>query len=319
LKKAKTATTRVIPTKKQRSKQIRVLKRKKTKTGGSDMKNQVDLKQLREIDIQCLCGLQGFKQDANDPRQYKKEGYRITIKGFAWYDHEASKGGGGAINLVMHLMNCTFNDAVEFLASQDLSAVTLTKTEPSKKQASGNSYVPVRFNDNLAHVMDYLTIKRGINPALVKWCVDKGIIYADGFKNCVFLYGANGCELRGTSKIKWRAAHGRLEQPFLLPCANTSTIAIVENAIDALSYRQIHKSHAVAAIGGNANKTIMTRVVELVKSRWNLELASAFDNDIGGETAHAALLKIAEEHGIKDKVYRVKPMTKDWNEDVLSD
>lgn len=280
------------------------------------MKTDDDLRRLREIDLTKICAIHNLQQDANDLKQFKNDSHRITLKNFGWYDHTAAKGSGGAINLVMHLRHLTFNEAITFLESQDLSTVTTTRTTHDNKQTSGISYVPVPFNDNLTHVINYLTIKRGINPALIQWCVNKGIIYADGFKNCVFMYGPKGCELRGTSKTKWRAAHGRLEQPFLLPCANTDTIAIVENAIDALSYRQIHKSHAVAAIGGNANKTIMTRVIELVKSRWNLEIASAFDNDSGGETAHAALLKIAEEHGIKDKVYRLKPTTKDWNDDL---
>lgn len=276
-----------------------------------------NLKQLRELDLGNVCAWAGLKQDSGDKRQFKGNGYRININGFSWYDHEAGRGGGGAINLTMHLRHCAFNDAVEYLASQDLSTVVVTKTEPSKKQASGNSYVPTRFDANLPHVINYLTQQRRINPALVQWCIDKGLIYADGFKNCVFMYGYVGCELRGTSKTKWRAAHGKLEQPFLLPCANTNTIAIVENAIDALSYREIHKSHAVAAIGGNANKTIMTGVVELVKSKWHLEIASAFDNDNGGETAHAMLLKIAEQHGVKEKVYRMKPNAKDWNDHLI--
>jgi Toprim-like/Protein of unknown function (DUF3991) len=280
------------------------------------MKNDDDLRRLRELDLTKICAIHDLKQDANEPRQFKNESHRITLKGFGWYDHKETKGGGGAINLVMHLRHLTFNEAMAFLESQDLSTITTTKTAPDNKQASGNSYVPTRFDANLQHVINYLTTTRGINPALVQWCVDKGIIYADGFKNCVFMYGPKGCELRGTSKTKWRAAHGRLEQPFLLPCANTSTIAIVENAIDALSYRQIHKSHAVAAIGGNANKTIMTWVVELVKSKWHIEIASAFDNDNGGDTAHAALLKIAEEHGVKDRIYRLKPTCKDWNDDL---
>jgi hypothetical protein len=281
------------------------------------MKNDDDLRRLREIDLTKICAIHDLKQDANDPRQFKNDSHRITLKGFGWYDHKETKGGGGAINLVMHLRHLTFTEAVTFLESQDLSNVATTKTAHDNKQAHGISYVPPRFDENLAHITDYLTTKRGINPALVQWCIDKGIIYADGFKNCVFMYGANGCELRGTNSKKWRAARGRLEQPFLLPCANTDTIAIVENAIDALSYRQIHKNHAVAAIGGNANKTIMTWVVELVKSKWHLEIASAFDNDSGGETAHAALLKIAEEYGIKDNVYRLKPTTKDWNDDLI--
>jgi hypothetical protein len=281
------------------------------------MNKQVDLKRLRELDLQCLCGLQGFKQDANDKKQYKKEGYRITINGFAWYDHEAGLGGGGAINLIMHLMNCTFNNAVEYLASQDLSAVTFTKTEPSQKQASGNSYVPVRFDENLPHVINYLTQQRGINPKLVQWCIDKGKIYADGFKNAVFMYGSGGCELRGTNQKKWRAGRGKLIAPFLLPSSKQANgvIAIVENAIDALSYRQIHNGQAVASIGGNANKTIMAVLVELAKTN-SLEIISAFDNDEGGETAHTALLKIAEGYGMDNRICRVKPTCKDWNDDL---
>lgn len=274
-----------------------------------------DLKDLRMLDLATLCAAYGLQQDINDRRQFKGDNHRITLNanGFAWYDHTEGTGGGGAINLAMHLYAMSFNDAVKWLESIDLSSVSVTKSKATPKQS--NSVIPVRFDSNLSHVMDYLTIKRGINAQLVAWCVDKGMIYADGYKNAVFMYGKTGCELCGTGNRKWKGARGTIEHGFLLPSKDIELagIALVESAIDALSYRQL-KKRAVVAIKGSSNDKIMRDIVQYTKTK-NVTIFSAFDNDKAGNSAHDNLKQITKQYG-HYLLVRDRPRLKDWNEDL---
>jgi len=271
-----------------------------------------NLKQLRETDLSTLCLWCGLQQDSGDKKQFKGDGFRINVTGFSWYDHESKCGNGGAINLLMHVKRLEFTQAVQLLETIDLGNVAVSKAY--RRVSEHTSQIPARYNDNMNHVFDYLNQQRGITAKLILWCIDSGMIYADGFKNAVFMYGKLGCELRGTGKKKWRSARGKLEQPFLLPCKNTKSIAIVESAIDALSYRQLH-NHAVASIGGNGNKKIITDLVNLAKAK-GLSLIGAFDNDNGGDTANSMLLSIAQQHDVT--VTQNRPIVKDWNQTLLN-
>lgn len=277
----------------------------------------MDIESLRQLDLTAVCSLLGLDRDNTDTQQFKTDGFRIDVNGLKWFDHNAQQGGGGAIDLTMHVKQLSFMNACKFLSSVSGEVATVTHTNTTAAPQR-TTKPPAPNNSNLPAVIAYLTDKRGLNVDLVQWCIDKGIIYADGFKNCVFMYGVNGCELRGTNSKKWRAARGKLENPFILPAKNASSLAIVESAIDALSFKQLHKRCpiAVAAIGGNANKTMMTKLVQSAIAN-NLNIYSSFDNDEGGETAHLMLEKIGKEYDIWGGTQRHKPWEKDWNDELM--
>lgn len=44
--------------------------------------------------------------------------FEILTTGLKWFDMRAEKGGGGAIDLVMHMMGLPFVDAVKFLTKR---------------------------------------------------------------------------------------------------------------------------------------------------------------------------------------------------------
>lgn len=44
--------------------------------------------------------------------------FEILTTGLKWYDTRAGKGGGGAIDLAMHLLGLSFVEAVRYLANQ---------------------------------------------------------------------------------------------------------------------------------------------------------------------------------------------------------
>jgi hypothetical protein len=268
------------------------------------------IEELRQLDLATVCQFLGLEQDTNDKKQFKNDGFRINVTGFKWYDHAAQKGGGGAIDLTMHIKNLSFMGACSLLGgvSGELPTATKTPKETATKP-------PEADNSHLLAVMAYLTDKRGLNADLVRWCIDKGLIYADTRRNCVFRYGMIGAELRGTGAVQWRSVYGTIEQGFILPAVAAVGVAVLESAIDALSYRQLHRNIITASIAGNGNHKAINHAVTLAKSK-NLPVLSAFDSDQGGDIADKILNDYAQKMGVP--VIQDRPTEKDWNEALLN-
>ena len=87
---------------------------------------------------------------------------------------------------------------------------------------------------------------------------------------------------------------------------------VVESAIDALSYKQLHLTNdLVISIGGNSNKEALQHAIDSAKTR-NVPLVSAFDSDKGGDIGHAHLTALSD-----ISVIRELPVFKDWNEQLV--
>lgn len=268
--------------------------------------------ELRELDLFGVCLLLNLEQDPSDKKQFKGDGFRVSLNGFKWYDHVGQKGGGGAIDLTMHVKNLSFKGACNFLGGvNELPTANAVKNTPkesaTKPPQPDNNYLPV--------VAAYLTTERGLNADLVNWCIERGLIYADSRRNCVFRYGTIGAELRGTGAVQWRSVYGTIEQCFILPATAAVGVAVLESAIDALSYRQLHRHTITASIAGNGNRKAINHAVTIAKSK-NLPVLSAFDSDKGGVIANGILSEYGAKLGVP--VIQDRPTAaKDWNECLL--
>jgi hypothetical protein len=274
----------------------------------------MNIEELRQLDLVAVCSFLGLEPDQNDSKQFKNDSFRINVTGFKWYDHAAQKGGGGAIDLTMHVKNLSFMGACSFLGgvSGELPTATPNTTKTPKETTTKP---PEADNSHLPAVMAYLTDLRGLNADLVRWCFEKGLIYADSRRNCVFRYGTIGAELRGTGAIQWRGVYGVIEQGFILPARAAVGVAVLESAIDALSYRQLHREIITVSIAGNSNHKATNHAVSLAKSK-NLPIISAFDSDQGGDIANTILSEYGAKLGVN--VIQDRPTTaKDWNEALL--
>lgn len=268
------------------------------------------VEELRELDLFGVCLLLNLEQDPSDKKQFKSDGFRICVTGSKWYDHNAQKGGGGAIDLTMHVKNLSFKSACDFLGGVDeLPTAKAVKNTPKKETTSKP---PEADNKHLPVVMAYLT-QRGLNANLVRWCIERGLIYADARRNCVFRHGNQGAELRGTGAVQWRAVYGKIEQGFILPARAARGVAVLESAIDALSYRQLHRDVITVSIAGNSNRKAINHAANLAKTQ-NLPLLSAFDSDEGGNVANAILSEYGAKLGVP--VIQDRPAAKDWNEEL---
>lgn len=272
---------------------------------------------LRDLDVAAMCEQLGLTPDPDDQNQYKADGFRISVSGQKWYDHNAQFGSGGCIDLVMHVHNLSYVRAVAFLSNITVNVSRgglsqLHKTELKKQKTPATP--PAVARHNISVVVDYLVLKRGINAELVNWCVDRNLIYADTRCNCCFRYGDNSVELRGTGQRQWRAVYGLPVKPFILPAKNAVGVAVLESVIDALSYRQLHRDTITMSIAGDGNHKLIAWALCVAKNL-GLPIISAVDNDRGGDIADKIILSAAEEAGVVYLLDRPQNF-KDWNNEL---
>lgn len=276
------------------------------------MLNKTNIDALRQRDLPEIMQAMGAEPDKKDRHNWRTSQGRISIgkDGFKWYNHDSSKGGGGAIDLVMHLNGCNFQSAVYWLLNTPMAPIASRKPE-KHQQATG--LIPEPNEHRWKEVYLYLTEKRKLPGELVQNLHREGSIYADSFANAVFLNSQkSGCELRGT--IVGSTYHGyRGEKAaFIVPGDQKNYgLAFTESAIDALSYKALGFKGAVAAYGGQAINIIL-EMVQTHRERFpDLQIIAAFDNDKDG-------LKMASKLSQEvDRVIVDTPATgKDWNEQL---
>lgn len=271
----------------------------------------MNIDDFRRLEIAAACALLGLERDPGDFKQFLGDGHRISFNGVKWFDHEAGKGGGGSIDLVMHIKQLGFMAAINYMSS--LSGEIATITTRSKASGQRITKPPEPDTNKLPVVTAYLTDKRCLNRDLVQWCMDKGLIYADARANCVFRYGSTGAELRGTGAVQWRGVYGTIESGFILPASEAVGIAVVESAIDALSYKQIRRNRVTISIAGNGNHKVMAQAINIAIAK-GLPIISAFDSDKGGDIANRLLHDLA---GRDVAIVGDRPINgKDWNDEL---
>lgn len=298
--------------------------------------------QLRALPLPSVLEAAGLHQDPHDAHQWKGGGMRISLAKGAeigkWCDHEAGKGGFGAIDLAIHVTGSTYKDAVAWLGgavgAEAVQAEALFQTQRSTAEAlqQGKKAAPPPPDPaRLDQVRQYLTQQRGLAPNMVEWAIKTNRLYADARGNAVFRYGVgdrlgDGVELRGTIPDKPFHGYRGEKLPFLIPPSKDVTeLAVVESAIDAMSYRQLHPGRGVMATGGGTSYNVLAEIAQYAKLK-GLRLLAAFDNDHAGYQ-HRANLGLAAMHAhpeIYDQaalaalVETHSPQGKDWNDQLLA-
>ena len=69
--------------------------------GLRDLADEVRVLPLGEVAV-----LLGYRRDASDRSRWRREGSVISVTGMKFYDHLQGRGGGGAIDLVIHARGC---------------------------------------------------------------------------------------------------------------------------------------------------------------------------------------------------------------------
>lgn len=278
-----------------------------------DIKNRANL--VRDTDLKAILERTGCDKDSIDKAKWHTCRGVISVKGQKFMNWTHRSGGGGAIDLVMHLKECDFKTAVLWL-SEHFSA-SVIQTPPGEKPFSRRIFtLPKRDDNKLPQMKKYLIHDRRIPPKLINSLIYSGQIYADIRGNAVFLLlgkgkSVVGAELRGTTNKKWHgmATGSRKDQGFFyVKSPNIKKMVICESAIDAISFFALHSDCLVLSTSGvNPNPAWLSRLINK-----GFDIHCGFDSDKTGDTFAYKMINLYP------TVKRLRPPKQDWNEVLKS-
>jgi hypothetical protein len=266
---------------------------------------------LRAIPLETVLPLCGAQPDRDDKRKWHTSAGALSVTGAKFMNWHGSVGGGGAIDLVMHLNHLDFKTAVDWLAHHFPGVLPppVPPTPPSQLQ------LPPPDPSKLGRVKEYLAQQRGITPTLLEPLLQSGTLYADTRANAVFLLLGKenlpvGAELRGTTQRLWRGLAPGSQKDlgcFSIPATHLSrSVILCESAIDAISCFALHPQHrCLSTAGARPNPRWLAPLLNQ-----GCEVYCGFDADpAGDDMAHAMI-------ALHPTVHRLRPADHDWN-DVL--
>jgi hypothetical protein len=264
---------------------------------------------VRGIPLQDVLLLGGATRDRYDSAKWHTEKGTISCTGMKFMNWHHMRGGGGAIDLAMHLNDMDFKAAVQWLCCHFPHVDYLEQNQPP---CGIPLTLPEREISNLPAIRRYLVQERALPASLIQNLIESGALYADSRCNAVFvLLGKEnipvGAELRGTTPGRWRGmAPGSKKDLgyFSVPAPRASTVVLCESAIDAISCFTLHPGNLCISTSGTRPDP---RWLPLLITQ-GYEIYCGFDSDSTGETL--AGLMMAHHPTIK----RLRPLHHDWND-----
>jgi hypothetical protein len=274
-----------------------------------DIKNLAN--SVRDMDLKAVLERTGCHQDASDKAKWHTPRGIISVTGPKFMNWTQRSGGGGAIDLVMHLNDLDFKSAVLWLS--EYLSISGIKTMPKQKPILKTVFtLPKRDDNQLPRVKKYLIQDRRIPPSLIHPIIRSGKIYADNRGNAVFLLlgkqkSAMGAELRGTTNKRWHgmAPGSRKDMGcFYVKTTNIKKAVICESAIDAISFLALCPDcMALSTSGVNPNPAWLPRLINK-----GLPIYCGFDSDKTGDAFANKMIDLFP------TLKRLRPPKHDWNE-----
>ena len=296
--------------------------------------------QVRDIPLRDVLEHYGFetKREGTTLRA-KTERHNIVVTGSRWFDNKANVGGGGAIDLVMHIAGVEFSAACRSLADEfrplaaaqsDVSFPRSLRSQPATGKKSFEELAAiyaVRDDSNWPVARAYLTETRKIDTAIVDELHAVGSIYANDHRpnpSLVFLHRDQhgkvcGASLRDTKhQSVFRPCLGdKLSAWFAVgELTKADRIVAVESSIDALSYYNLfgRRSNSLAVVSC-AGATV-PRDLMLYAHDGRKAFVVALDNDPAGQRGREkARNETVDWAGFKLSLEC--PKGKDWNDDLI--
>ena len=287
---------------------------------------------LRHIPLPQVLRAAGAEADRHDPAKWHTAHGVLSVNDAKFFNWNQGRGGGGAIDLAMHLNACDFTAAVQWLLSACGPACAGVSagghaqagaprwgaaTAPSQCAPSSQPVLtlPTPAAEQRDRVQRYLREQRRLPEALLKPLRDTGRLYADHRANAVFvLLGKEGrpvgAELRGTSATAWRGlAPGSRKDLGYFACgpAHANELVLCESAIDAISCAALNPDRlCLSSAGARPNPAWLPTLLSQ-----GHRLYCGFDADPTGDQMANAMT------AIYPAIQRLRPPLHDWN-DVLT-
>ncbi len=296
--------------------------------------------QVRDLPLETVAERLGLERDRYDHHKWRSPGHVISITGQKFYDHLHLTGGGGAIDLVMHLQQQSYREAVSWLYGQ---APPVPRTQvpprPAPQPPTPQPFEPPNPDaTRWPAVRQYLIQQRRLPVALVDQLHRQGKIYASGLTaevlaklqnhgrngesltNAVFLREnldgeVTGAFLRGIqSDFKGLATGSSRDQGWFMLSPSAGEVkrtVLVESGIDALSLAALEPEQSgttlyIATDGAGAiPQKLLQKQMDV-----GCEIVLGFDRDRAGEEM---AWKAAQ---VVPTAHRLTPTWKDWNDQL---
>ncbi len=285
---------------------------------------------VRDIPLEQVAYELGLDPDPKDKHKWQHENHIINITGSKFYDWQHLKGGGGAIDLVMHVNECDFKQALAWLNDREGEGATLTaatyKTKEIIQTEQLRPFIPPTLSeDKWQQVKAYLTRERRLPSSLVDHLHQQRLVYADSKQNAVFLrrsldeLSITGATLRGTagtdntfkglalgSKRSAGWFHFQKGEQSSDPIQRA---VLVESPIDAISFAVLDRT--------DSRKTIYlstdgagTVPLEFLRQLPASSVIVAYDNDSSGNSMSQSVMEQLP------NAVRRSPKAIDWNQEL---
>jgi Toprim-like/Protein of unknown function (DUF3991) len=275
---------------------------------------------LREVPLTAVLRLSGAERDRFDPHKWHTSEGALSVTGAKFINWHLGRGGGGAIDLVMHLHGLGFGQALEWLEGHFASVAVRPVSAPPRPPLR----LPAPAADHLAQVRGYLIEQRRLPAALLDALLDAGTLYADARANAVFLlrgcdHQPVGAELRGTGPVAWRGMAPGSRKDLgcfaipawgqVRPATNLEASVLCESAIDAISCHALHPTYrCLSTAGARPDPAWLPHLITQ-----GHPIYCAFDRDDTGEAMAQAMI------ALHPSIQRLRPARKDWNDVLCSE
>ena len=299
--------------------------------------------QARHLDLRDTIQTLGGVQDRYDTHKWRVNDEHISINGERFYNHDQQQGGGGSIDLVMHVTGYSFKQAVAYLtheAGPELAIAAAANHGARERTAQAEEivargerapFMQLQADENRwPQVRAYLVEQRQLPAGLVDELYERGTIYADGRSNAVFLRTneegqAVGASLRGTlpgSEFQGLAYGSRRDEGHFSFTIGTPErysapqYHITESPIDALSraalIQRAGEGGEFVFLSNDGHGELPRRQIDEGLARQAL-VHCGFDNDAGG---HKLWAQVKEAYPRAEAIVRERPSAgaKDWND-----
>ena len=266
---------------------------------------------LRAVPLEAVLQAWGAHRDPDDPHKWHTSQGVLSVTDVKFINWNRGQGGGGAIDLAIHLTHRGFPQALQWLG-EHFPGGSPAPALPPRPQS--HFVRPAADPGKLDRVVHYLVAQRGLPHHLIAPLIQAGSLYADPRANAVFLLRDPqnrpvGAELRGTTGSPWRgmAPGSRKDLGFFaIPSTPQPAIMLCESAIDAISCLALHPQHlCLSTAGARPNPRWLSTFLNQAHP-----IYCGFDADPTGDDMAYAMISLFP------TVLRRRPSLKDWN-DVL--
>jgi len=268
---------------------------------------------LRRVPLEAVLEVWGAQRDPYDRHKWHTAQGVLSLAGPKFINWNRGRGGGGAIDLVIHLSGQGFLHALQWLQTH----FPQTWDPPSPPPGTPPPLqLPPPAPSQLERVREYLILERGLPRDLLESLLQTGDLYADARANAVFLlrdpqHQPVGAELRGTLTARpWRgmAPGSRKDRGYFALPANplAGPLVLCESAIDAISCLALHPDfRCLSTAGARPDPRWLAPLLDQAHPVY-----CGFDADPTGDAMAQAMI------ALYPTLQRLRPSHKDWN-DVL--